>query len=181
MVKTIAENFSAMLKSAADLLKAADGAGMPARAPTALEIRNAAPVEEDEADEPEGSELVEIVKQVMPLVHLAVTSLLTRNKPAPANGHAVPAVPRNGTGAAVVATGEEDTETATAPAKDMIAHMQAIEALLTEEELLLARRAVLAMAPGLAQAWGQRLCELSAEEAAKVVKAEIEKVKGGAS
>ncbi len=84
MVKTIAEKFATVMDSAATLLRAADGAGMPAREPTlpsepVAALRNAgpAPVEEEENDdddepEPQGNQLRQVLEtmaaQALPLL-----------------------------------------------------------------------------------------------------------------
>jgi hypothetical protein len=78
MTKTIAEKFASVMQSAADLIRAADGAGLPARTPPVVETRNAGATddEDDEADEEPRSQLAEIIKQVMPLVQIVVTKML---------------------------------------------------------------------------------------------------------
>jgi len=84
LARTIIERFPAMLDSAAGLLRAADGAGMPARAPQVLPE----PTEED--DEPEIEETVEVaakptgwaglLETLIPLVAPAIMSAITSGK-----------------------------------------------------------------------------------------------------
>jgi hypothetical protein len=178
MAKTIADKFAAVMQSAADLLRAADGAGLPARTPPAGEPRNGATADDDDGDEEEPrSELAEIIKQVMPLVQLAVTRMLSGRGAGPRNGGAAgepaPAAPPEAgaanAGAAPQASGE----------KDVAAQLGAIEAALAPEEVNLVRRAMTAMAPDVLQAWAAKLCGLSVEDAVQAVRAEI--AKGGAA
>jgi hypothetical protein len=84
LARTIIERFPAMLDSAAGLLRAADGAGMPARAPHVLPE----PAEQD--DEPETEETEEvapkpsgwagILETLIPLVAPAIMSAITSGK-----------------------------------------------------------------------------------------------------
>jgi len=173
MAKTIADKFAAVMQSAADLLRAADGAGLPARTAPVAETRNAAAEEEDDGDDQEPrSELAEIIKQVMPLVQLAVTRMLNGRGPA-----------RNSGASTGTATAEPAKCAATAPAvegeKDVASHLGAIEAALTPDEVALVRRAMRQMAPDVLRAWAGRLCGLSVEDAVQVVREEIGK--GGVS
>ncbi len=173
MAKTIADKFAAVMQSAADLLRAADGAGLPARTAPVAETRNAAAEEDDDGgDQEPRSELAEIIKQVMPLVQLAVTRMLNGRGPTRNSGvGTAPATPAP----AKCAT----TAPADAGEKDVASHLGAIEAALTPDEVALVRRAMGQMAPDVLRAWAGRLCGLSVEEAVQVVREEIGK--GGVS
>jgi hypothetical protein len=187
MAKTIAQNFASMLQSAAELIRAADGAKMPARAPTSPAARNGAAAlavgsgdEDDDGDddEPRG-DWAEVVKQLMPLVQLAVSSYVGKK---PGGGNGRPALEAARTAGDAAANGNGSPAKAERPVvKDAFAQMKAIEALLAPDELVLVRRAIEAMTPEVAHVWGQRLCDLTAEEAAEVVRAEIQKVKENAA
>ena len=176
MTKTIADKFAAVMQSAADLLRAADGAGLPARTPPAAETRNASPAEDEGDEEEPRSELAEIIKQVMPLVQLAVTRMLNSRSGAPRNTAASTdqpprSVPESGCAA--------PTPDPTAGETDIASHLGAIEAALVPEEVSLVRRAMGEMAPDVLRAWAGKLCTLSVEEAVVVVREEI--AKGGVS
>ena len=192
MVKTIADKFAAVMQSAADLLRAADGAGLPARAAPVAQTRNAGADDGDEEDEEPRSELAEIIKQAMPLVQLAVTKMLNgrggeaRNAAAPAAGGSRPSHgggPEGASGGAgpigacvaVESRGAEraGSEVARAQEKDLAAHLGHVEAALTPAEVQMVRRAMGQMTPEVLQAWAAKLCGLSVEEAVKVVRAEI--------
>ncbi len=179
MAKTIADKFAAVMQSAADLLRAADGAGLPARMAPVTEPRNAATAEEDDSDgEEPRSELAEIIKQVMPLVQLAVTRMLNGRGGA-ARNTASAAEPARAAAQAEAEGATVGAATPNADEKDVASHLGAIEAALAPEEVGLVRRAMGEMAPEVLRLWAAKLCALSVEEAVQVVRDQIGK--GGMS
>jgi hypothetical protein len=155
MARTIIERFPAMLDSAATLLRAADGAGLPRRTPIDVDDQD----DDIEEDEPSSFDLPALVAQIVPMV---LSGLSTRKKlakaptdPAPASE---PAEPPKLTRAATVAP---------PPVLDAkgFAHIAAIQAALTPEEAALAREVAQDLAPEDLQTWFAELSTLSVAQA----------------
>lgn len=184
IVKSITEQFAGVIQAAAQLIRAADGAGLPAREPVVLQPRNAAPEEDadkdDDDEQPLSRVLCTAVEQVMPVVNYAINTKVmgltpeqalallgktppAASSPAPA-GHEPPKVE--------VAEEPEPQEAASANT-DFVAHLSAIEKLLTAEEIAMVRAAVTQMSPDALSEWRERILAASPEEAAELVRAEI--------
>jgi hypothetical protein len=203
IVRTITEQFAGVIQAAAQLIRAADGAGLPAREPAATQPRNAAPAEvvetSDKADdEPLARVLYTAVEQVMPIVNYAINTkvmgltpeqalALAGKTPTPAaNSEKVSAqaispttARRQGT---VGGEARQEAKIKEAPkaarnadmaGKDFVGHLQAIEKLLSTDEVAMVRAAVMQMAPEALAVWRERITAVSAEEAAELVRAEI--------
>lgn len=184
MVKTMTERFAGVMESAATLLRAADGAGLPQRKPLPPPIqmaqawRNAAPVSDEEDDEvDDGSQIASVLQTVaekaMPLLsHTINTKLLglTQAQSIALMGGSVPVAE------APAAQAEPDDGTATAaasPPVDFMAHLMAIEQLLSSDEAKLARHAIGQMEPSTLAAWRERILSMTPEEAAMLVRGEV--------
>lgn len=199
MVKSITDKFATVMDSAATLIRAADGAGLPARDPMALPpelaaaLRNAeAPQElEEEEDEDGHPHLATVIQmavdRAMPLVnHTINTKVLGMSVDqsiALMGGGAVPinSDPKSkptptSTAPAAEKPKEEPKEAATPPSPpDFMSHVMAVEALLTPEEVQIARQAIGDMAPAAIVAWREQLLSLSPEKAAEMIGSEITK------
>lgn len=187
IVKSITEQFAGVINAAAQLIRAADGAGLPAREPLVLQPRNAAPEEGDEDDKDEAEEpltrvLCTAVEQVMPVVNYAINTkvmgltpeqalaLLGKTPPEAARNAEESVAPKAG---GAKATPKSKKKEAGASGQDFVAHLSAIEKLLTKDEVALVRAAVTQMTPEALASWRERLTAVSPEEAAAMVRAEI--------
>lgn len=200
IVRTITEQFAGVINAAAQLIRAADGAGLPAREPVVLQPRNVPPVADDEVDTDDDEApltrvLCTAVEQVMPVVNYAINTkvmgltpeqalaLLGKTPPpAPAATTPPPAGPeavRNSESkaahktSAAKAPANGKKKMADASGRDFVAHLSAIEKLLTKDEVALVRAAVTEMTPEALACWRERIAAASPEEAAAMVRAEI--------
>lgn len=185
MVRTMTDRFAGVMESAATLLRAADGAGLPRRKPLPAPIqmaqafRNAepTPVEDDEDETESGAQLANVLQTVaekaMPLLSHTINTKLLGLTPeqsiALMGGAVAPPSP-----APARAPRAKEPERAAGPAQvDFMSHLMAIEALLTPEEAKLARHAIGQMAPGPLAAWRERILAMTPEEAATAVQGEV--------
>ncbi len=139
MVKVIAEKFGSVMEAAATLLKAADGAGLPARKPHEP-LRNAVGEGEDDGDDQEEDDEEEegepgfgdFLGQIMPLVQMVM-----------ARGSAKASHPvRNAAPIIEVPSAAAESKAPKAPGPitpAMLAHFQAVQSQLTAEEADFAR------------------------------------------
>lgn len=198
LAKSIVDRFPEMMQSAAELLRAADGAGLPARQPRAIEIDE----EEDEdetadARDSRGDALNALVAQVVPMLvtalcggKLDLASLMDWRKAQPQGPCAKPA-PRVTKGLPSVAAAKESTvpaseaaatETAM-PAIDpqTMAHVVAIQSALTAEEVALVQTVAKDLSPAELRAWFEELSALSVPDAVAKIRALVAGKNGGAS
>jgi hypothetical protein len=205
------ERFPQMMEAAATLLRAADGAGLPARPPMAIfDDREDDEDDEDEDDDekanPKPSSVLALVQpMVAPVVQYLVTGVMNGQiklpsnlgemfdwRKAAANGKKVKSdAPTRPTTSTSSETAETATETPTpAPSAaeppkmnlQHAAHFAAIqEALGADAEL--ARRAASKLAPEQLTTWFADLAQLRVEDAVAKIRAEIAKshAGGGAS
>lgn len=186
MVKTMTDRFAGVMESAATLLRAADGAGLPQRKPVPPPIqiaqawRNATPAAaDDDYEEAEDSSqiasvLQTVAEKAMPLlshtINTKVLGLTPEQSIALMGGGVMPAHQP----AAPAAAPSPDAEEEEAPAPvDFMAHLMAIEQLLSAEEAQLARHAIGQMEPATLAAWRERILTMTPEQAAMTVRAEI--------
>lgn len=176
MVRAIADKFATVMDSAATLIRAADGAGMPARTPAALEqeLPSAAALDDDEEDDDEElrnaptSEFGQIIAQIAPLVQLALAG---RNQApaAPATRNAAPEDSAN--------DDDEDTddepEAPAALTREQMAHVVAVQMQLSPKERRLAEAMAKELTPGDLRAWVERLTALSVDGAAGLIRETI--------
>lgn len=199
LARTIVDRFPEMMHAAAELLRAADGAGLPAREPRAVAIDHDDEQDDDAAPArllPGGIDLNAIVAQVVAgLVQSVVSggklpsvaSMLDWRKAAPTEPAApqTTKAPKAATATAVKATNENaDTNPAAAddkktpnmaglPAIDpaTMAHFIAIQAALTPDEAQLARAVAADLSPAELRAWFDELEKLSVSEAVEKIRA----------
>jgi hypothetical protein len=98
MARTIADRFAGVMQAAADLLRAADGAGLPQRAPAPVESVTAGdddPDDEaDDDDEAPSFDLADTVNQLLPLLRMWIATKTAPPAPvAPATAAAPAATP----------------------------------------------------------------------------------------
>lgn len=188
LAKSVIDRFPDMLQAASELLRAADGAGIPARETRIIDV---VPTSDDAettepAEQPRGFDLNTIIGHV---VSTLATSVLNgsvklpglagivdwRKAAALADAEAVP-VPRK-------RDGTTRRRTSTQPAFPPIdaatlAHFTAIQAALTPEEAALARSAAAELEPAELRSWFDELAKLSVPDAVQRVRSQIA---GGAS
>ena len=163
LAKSIVDQFPEMLRASAELLRAADGAGLPARQPViddAIEVEDAAPAT--------GFDLNTFVAQLVPVLMASLSkgklrmpdlaSALDWRKATPALG-----TPRDTTSNAATALPPIDPAT--------MAHFVAVQAALTPHEAALASEVAKELKPAELRAWFDELSKLAVPEA-------VEKVRG---
>lgn len=203
LARAVIERFPAMMESAAQLVRAADGAGLPARPPMAYaEVYEDAESDDDTADERAGFDVRDIVTQLLPLV---LSQLGTRKRrsdgaldrddqaralaaPAPAptplpatkapQAHAAPP-PASRSEASAPGTPPAQPPAhaatrATALTAATLAHIAAVQAQLTPEEADLARIVAQELPPDQLQAWFNELATLSVAAAAQRVRTALQ-------
>jgi hypothetical protein len=172
LAKSVIDRFPEMMSAAAQLLAAADGAGLPAREPRAL-----AEDEEEEGTEATpvapGLDLNALIAQVVPMIvmslgksKLDVASVLDWRK-------ATPKQPKP-----IAATSEtEPAKSESKPADALppldpqtMAHFIAIQSALKPEEAALARQVASELAPVELRAWFDELSKLSVPQAVQKIR-----------
>jgi hypothetical protein len=197
LAKSIVDRFPEMMQSAAELLRAADGAGLPARQPRAIDLDDEE--EDDETADARGTRgdaLNALVAQVVPMLvtalcggKLDLASLMDWRKaqpqpacakPAPRATKGLPSVPA-AKESTVLASEAAATETAM-PAIDpqTMAHVVAIQSELTAEEVALVQTVAKDLSPAELRAWFDDLSTLSVPDAVAKIRALVTG-KGGAS
>ncbi len=199
MVKVIAEKFAAVMQSAADLLRAADGAGLPSRKPPEPEPRNGIDDEENDEDDGGPPSFLEVLAPFVPLIQQAMASHWSgRATPPP------PVVVRNSPGAE---EGSGEGEAAADSADEekpsggngqgnghgmqkltaaQLAHVSAVYGKLTPHERAQAQQAAMLMPAQEREVWLAELCSLPVDEAVELIRGAIAQSlgtegKGGAS
>jgi hypothetical protein len=195
IAKSVVDRFPQMLEAASSLLRAADGAGLPARLPLVAEhVEGEEDGNEDEAptNPPGGFDLNAVVAQLVPLV---ITSLMNGKLKIPGLGDMLdwrkaaanaPKQKREPSKPAASASAvAEDVAPVVEPMippldPDTIAHFMAIQAALKPEEAAVARAVAADLAPVELRAWFDDLKKLSIPDAVAKIRSLISK-KGGAS
>ena len=170
LAKSVIDRFPEMMHAAAELLRAADGAGMPARQPRKLEV------DEDEDDvvvpAPASSPMLELVNTLVgQIVPIVVTTLA--GKKAPNLGaifdwrKAAQAQLPTGTTASADAQEPLAEKTEALPPLDpnLMGHFIAIQAGLTPPEAALARQIAAELSPQEMRMWLAELSTLSVPDA----------------
>lgn len=199
LAKSVVDRFGQVMEASAELLRAADGAGLPRREPRVIQEE----VDDDEDDAPEAPpapssspafELLNtLVAQIVPVI---VTGIASKGLPkldgvldwrkAAANASQKPA-------AAVAETDEDADETE--PSDDQpgesappplgpqqMAHFLAIQSALKPEEAALARQLGAELTPTEMRAWLADLSAMSVPDAVAKIRALLGQAKaGGAS
>ncbi len=203
MVKSITERFASVMDSAAILIRAADGAGLPAREPSALAaelaaaVRNAAPSaaesdseastepdDEPDDDEPTAVKVVNALVEklgplVMPMVSAKLMNMAEKNETKSRKDQAPPSE-RNAVPDPSEAPRRASESRAPSPT-GFVAKLLAVQALLTKEEFDFAQRSFGEMTPEARETWKDKLIAMSVEDAAAMVRAELARSKAEAS
>ena len=182
LAKSVIDRFPEMMHAAAELLRAADGAGMPARQPRGVEDDD----DDDEDDDVEpapvsspGFELINtLVAQVVPIV---VTALAGKKGPSLAGildwrkaaAQAAPAQSAPEAPASAQAPQPADDEPEELPPLDpkMMGHFIAIQSALNPTEAALARQIAAELSPKEMRAWFAELAALSVPDAVAKIRA----------
>jgi hypothetical protein len=176
LAKAVIDRFPEMMTAAAELLRAADGAGLPSRAPRVVEESDDDD-DDDDTQTPTGSpgfELINnLVAQVIPIV---VTSLAGKKMPklasvldwrkASAEGQQAKqaAAPALDVTTATEAATEDDESLPPLDPKTM-SHFITIQSTLTPTEAALARQVAAELSPVELRAWFNELSALSVPDA----------------
>jgi len=196
LAKTVIERFPQMVEAAASLLRAADGAGLPAREPRAVVVDDDSDDEDDDRDESEerpGFDLNALVAQLVPMLMMNLGSgklklpglgeLLDWRKAGPKTS-----TPRAKAPALSEPVQDDAPESdAAASAADVLppitpttmAHFIAVQSALKPEEAALAREVAGDLPPAELRAWFDELTKLSVPDAVAKIRTLIGK--GGAS
>ena len=191
MVKSITEKFATVMDSAATLIRAADGAGMPARQPVPLPLVEDGELEDDDEEEEHrnagGFDLGSFLAQMMPMFQMVMAQ---RNQ---ANGSA--AQTRN---AAVDLDDEDDdyedeledddaddepapaTAAVQPPGPVAMAHFASIQSKLTPEEAQLAQAVASELPPAEINGWISELSKLPVDDAVELIRETIRKSRASA-
>ena len=180
LAKSVIDRFPEMMHAAAELLRAADGAGLPARQPRQVE-------EDDDDDEdyepaPTSSPTFELVNtlvgQVVPIVVTALAGkkgpslagILDWRKAAPQARPAQLPTEAPASAEAPKPAAEESEELPPLDPK-MMGHFIAIQSVLTPAEAALARQIAAELSPKEMRAWFAELSALSVPDAVAKIRA----------
>ena len=184
IARSVVDRFPQMLEAASALLRAADGAGLPARPGMAIDHDDDA---EDGTDEPQASgfDVNALVAQLVPLV---LASLGAGKLKVPKLGEMLDwrkAAPSTSTRSARAALGPDPEApnahkaqvTATAASAELpqidaatMAHFVAVQAMLTADESALAREVASELSPTELRSWFDELSKLDVAEAAQRIR-----------
>jgi len=192
-VRGLFDRFAGILDASATLIRAADGAGLPAREPIAPVAQLVEPPPEPvPAANPGMQVIADVVAKGAPLLqHYILTKLgLSPDKIAALYGPipvgVPPGVPISVPHVPAPPTSVKPAAPAATPVPvDPIAHMNAIEALLGHREKMIAYELIASMTPDQITTWRSHLCTMSAADAASAIRAEVASLEakrnGGAS
>jgi hypothetical protein len=172
LAKSVIDRFPEMMHAAAELLRAADGAGLPARKPREVELDD----RDDDEDEPAAAavasptfELINnLVAQVVPII---VTSLAGKKMPKLASvldwRKATPEAQAQPAPALEATTATTDEPMDALPPLDpkTMTHFIAIQSALAPAEAALARQVAAELSPVELRAWFDELSALSVPDA----------------
>jgi hypothetical protein len=180
LARSVIDKFPEMMTAAAELLRAADGAGIPARRPRVVDSdeyddEDDAPA--TSANSPEFELLNTLVAQVVPIV---VTSLASKKLPslgAILDWRKAAPERKQIEATATVADEHEPAVDANAelppPDPKMMSHFVSIQAALKPEEAALARQVAAELSPAEMRAWFAELSALSVPDAVAKIRAFI--------
>jgi hypothetical protein len=162
LAQSVISQFPAMMDSAAGLLRAADGAGLPSRMPLAPTLEE----EDEEDDEPEApSDLASMVAQAMPPLMAFLTSrsaaaASSASAPVAAPASAESSARQPASGGPSAPAGRERPTAGERPAAAMpaidpatMAHFLAIRQALSPDEQALAQALLAELSPDQVQSW----------------------------
>jgi len=178
IAKSVIDRFPLMLEAAATLLRAADGAGLPARTPRELDESDDEDEDDDEsAPSNSGMDFLNsLVAQIVPLVMTGMAG-----KKMPKLGaildwrKAVPAAPQTLTEATPELATAESNEALPPLDPKMMVHFIAIQSALTPAEAALARQIGAELAPAELRGWIEELSALSVPDAVAKVRTIVSK------
>ena len=182
LAKSVIDRFPEMMHAAAELLRAADGAGMPARQPRQVEDEDDGEEDDDYEPAPTSSPTFELINtlvgQVVPIVVTALAGkkgpslagILDWRKAAPqAQPAQLPTETPSG-GEAPQPPADEHEELPPLDPK-MMGHFIAIQSALTPAEAALARQIAAELSPKEMRAWFAELSALSVPDAVAKIRA----------
>lgn len=183
LARAVIDRFPEMMTAAAELLRAADGAGIPSRQPRISEDGES----EEDAPSTPGFDLNALVAQVVPMLIMslssgkmkvpALSSVLDWRKAAPepktlpkAKSTARPEGPGDPVAEAPVAASQ--TQASEQPSLDpqTMAHFIAIQSALKPDEAAMARQVASELAPAELRAWIEELSKLSVPQAVQKIR-----------
>lgn len=190
LARSVIDKFPNMMTAAAELLRAADGAGLPRREPHGAPEGDDTEGDDDAPAQPVSSSFELINTLVAQIVPLIVTNFA--NKKGPKLGaildwrKAVPEKPANEPGreSSTPTTAQaEQSEPAELAALDprAMTHFIAIQAALTPAEAALARQVAADLSPAEVRTWLGELSALSVPDAVAKIRTFIGAKSGGAS
>ena len=198
LAKSVIDRFPDMMQAAAELLRAADGAGLPSRKPRFVETDDDDTDDEDEDDEPTavppGFDLNALVAQLVPVL---VTSLMSGKmkfpglaamfdwrKAAPANEPKSEPVPAKAPSDKPKAKpAPEHAAPAEVPPIDpaAMAHVIAVQSALDPKEVAYVQEVAKDFTPAELRSWFDELSKLSVPDAVTRIRGLIAGQNGGAS
>ena len=189
LAKSVIDKFPEMMKAAAELLRAADGAGITSRRPLEIGFDDS---EDDDSDVSSlvappiaGFDLNALVAQIVPVL---VTNLMSGKMKLPglasmfdwrkataANDVATEPTPATGKPKKLTTTAATVAEPAALPALDAsaMAHVVAIQAALTPKEVAYVQEVARELGPAELRAWFDKLSKLSVPVAVETIRALI--------
>lgn len=200
LAKTVATQQPELMKAAAEILRAADGAGLPRRNAVAFYDEPEEELDEEQQDDapPPSFNLIAAMQEAKPLLGMLgfnvdrfltacgvrvptapkTTVSPTRAPQVPAPRRTVPVTPAQEQDTSEVPD-DEQLEADPEPfiAADPLAHILAIQAQLAPEEQAFVKRAMSQLAQSDLMEWRDRLARTTVEDAVAEIRAEIAKVK----
>lgn len=194
MAKGIADRFSGMMQAAAELIRAADGAGIVSRQPTptpaVAESGSATDEDDDDENDAEGDKptFAGLVAQILPMIQMWME--VRQAKAAATSGHGEAAVEKESgkddakTGDGGAAVEKAAPRNVAAPGPAQMAHVMAVYQKLTPKERAVAQATAAKLSEAERAEMLAELSKLSVDEAAVQVRALLNgtsPVYGGAS
>lgn len=190
IARSVVDRFPQMLEAAATLLRAADGAGLPAREGRAVDDEGDDHNDHEEGEAPAGFDLNALVAQVVPMLIAGLASgkvkmpglsaMLDWRKAAPAApAKAARLKAREQTHDAVPEPINEDAHKSTVKHDDAalppidpetMAHFIAIQSALKPEEAAVARSVAAELSPAELRSWFDELKKLSVPQAVQKIR-----------
>jgi hypothetical protein len=191
IAQSVVERFPQMMEAAATLLRAADGAGLPARPPMAVDDDDDDEDDEDEDEDGDdgeprrrsgGLDIVALLTPILPLVVNGVVSGKVKLPDFAALLDWRKVKPKTAANDGAPTTGATEATASAAPAAPVPALDLAqtrrfieIQQALTPEEAAFARRAAGNLSPAEIATWLKQLSEVSLDEAVRMIRAHIAK------
>jgi hypothetical protein len=184
LAKSVIDRFPEMMTAAAELLRAADGAGLPARAPRASDDRDDDGDQDSEDIAAPRFDLNALVAQVVPMLVMGLGQgkvklpdlggVLDWRKATPQIAepakHGTRAPKSGGVDDATSTTGEVATVQLPAIDPQTMTHFIAIQSALQPAEAALAREVATTLGPAELRAWFDELSKLSVPQAVQKIR-----------